>query len=921
MPKSSGSVALPTGTVTFLFSDIEGSTQRWEQNREAMDAAVKRHDALMQSVSQQHNGYVFKTVGDAFCVAFARVSDAVATAIDAQRALKAEDFSAVDGLPIRMALHTGEASERNGDYFGPAVNRVARLLGIGHGGQVLISGTATDLLQGVLPPQSSLRDLGQHRLRDLSRPEQVYQLVASGLPDAFPQLRSLDVLPNNLPRQATSFIGRDEVLAEIKALLGKSQLVTIVGTGGVGKTRAALQIGADLLDGSGDGVWFVDFAPLAGAEYVVPEIALVLNVQPQQERSLLDQVRLYLKNKRLLLILDNCEHVVDEASRVVAAILNDCAQVKVLATSREGLNTRGEQAYRMPSLSLPSLEEHPNAEEALRYGAVALFVERASAADARFSFTDDKAAIVTDICRHLDGIALAIELAASRVTILSVKQLSQRLDERFRLLTGGDRAALPRQQTMRAAIEWSYELLSEAEKTLFRCLSIFRGGWTLEASAAVCSDETLDEFSMLEKLSSLASKSLVVVEIAAESQRYRLLESLRQYGLEWLKQRGEFDALARRHAEYFAQRGQLLNDMWSTVPELVWLGQVDAELDNIRAALEWSLTQRNNALLGAALAENLWPFWMSRSGKEGKRWLETAQFAIDPVAQPALNLALSLAMTRMITILEARRDVLPATERALTAARAFGDERMLARATFYHGEALVYLNRLDEAETLLNEALELARRLGDRYRTASTLQELGELNRRRGKLDCARKLMLEAFQWCDATLVWRNGAVALLEFSYLEKLEGNLSRAVELAHEARKICGQLKDRTVSPIADKDLALYLIELDRLDEARLHARSALQVSYDEGLISVTPLAIETLAGLAIRQGGFERGARLMGYAQAALIQLGRDPDALERRDMEWLTQPLRDHFGPDTLEKLAAEGAAWSEDRAVEEALKL
>src|SRR6202011_2491721 len=444
--------SLPTGTVTFLFTDIEGSTQRWEAHRAEMARAVARHDKLVHAVVAKHGGFVFKTVGDAFCVAFSDPENAVAAALDAQRALSSEDFSSVGGVRARMAIHTGTTQERDGDYFGPTVNRVARLLAIGHGGQVLVSGTATDLLQGSMPAQASLRDLGEHQLRDLAFPEQVYQLVAPGLADIFPALRSLGALPNNLPRQATAFVGREQELADIKALLAKSQVVTLVGTGGVGKTRTALQVAADLLDGTGDGVWLVDLAQVSG-DYVAATIAQVFNLQAQAGRDPLDDVRAYLKNKRLLLVVDNCEHVIGEITRVVAAIVKDCPRVVVLATSREGLNVHGEQVYRLPSLSVPPPGAVLSAEEALKRGAVALFVARASALYAQFSFTDDKAPVVADICRRLDGIALAIELAAARVTILNLKQLSQRLDERFRLLTGGDRTALPRQQTMRAAID------------------------------------------------------------------------------------------------------------------------------------------------------------------------------------------------------------------------------------------------------------------------------------------------------------------------------------------------------------------------------------------------------------------------------------------------------------------------------------
>ncbi|MBV8262917.1 MAG: adenylate/guanylate cyclase domain-containing protein, partial [Candidatus Eremiobacteraeota bacterium] len=591
MSQSSGasqraSPTLPSGTVTFLFTDIEGSTQRWESHRAEMESAVSRHDALLRTAVAAHGGVVFKTVGDAVCAAFARPQDALAGAVDAQRALDTEDFGAVGGLRIRMAVHTGTAQERDGDYFGPTVNRVARLLAIGHGGQVLVSGATAQLLHGVMPPQTSLRDLGEHQLRDLARPEQVHQLAATGLGEIFPTLHSLETLPNNLPRQATAFVGREHELTELKALLGKSQVVTIVGTGGIGKTRAALQVGADMLDGTGDGVWLVDLAQVVNDELVTSAIASVFELQPQPERKPLDDLCLYLKVKRLLLILDNCEHVVAEATRVVAAIVRACPNVVVLATSREALNVHGEQVYRMPTLSLPAHNGVLSAKDALTYGAIALFVARASALDAQFTFTDEKAPVVADICRRLDGIALAIELAAARVTILNLKQLSQKLDERFRLLTGGARTALPRQQTMRAAIDWSYELLSEAERTVFRRLSIFQGGWTLEAASAVCTDASLDEFAILDILTSLVNKSLVSVEFQADTQRYKLLESLRQYGIELLRDGREFDALARRHADFYAAHARQVSKRWRTMPDVAWTALVEMELDNVRAVLQ-----------------------------------------------------------------------------------------------------------------------------------------------------------------------------------------------------------------------------------------------------------------------------------------------------------------------------------------------
>lgn len=574
--------ARPTGTVTFVFSDIEGSTSRWDADRAAMALALARHDALMRATLESHDGYIFKTIGDAFCAVFATARNAIAAALDAQHALLKEDFSAVDGIRIRMAVHTGTADERDGDYFGPAVNRVARLLAIGHGGQVLVSGIAADLLQGEMPPESSLRDLGMHRLKDLGAPEHVYQLAAPDLQEIFPALRSVDELPNNLPRQLTSFIGRDHVIAEISALIDKHPLVTLVGAGGSGKTRCAIQVGAELLDGSGDGAWLADLAPISNNASVVNVAAQTLNVKEHADRALADTLVAFLKRKRLLLILDNCEHVIEQVRQLTAAILHECPDVHVLATSREPLNISGEATFRMPPLAIPPGSDGLFAEGVSRYGAVQLFVDRALLSNNRFAFTEENAPYVAEICRRLDGIPLAIELAAARVKVLSPQQLARKLDERFRVLTGGDRSALPRQQTMRALIDWSYDLLSNDERTLFRKLSIFAGGFTLETAAATCSDGDMDEIVVLDLLTSLVDKSLVQAEPHTDETRYRLLESTRQYAREKLLEAGEEHATARAHALCFAALGERLGAAYESTPDRLWLagGTGDGELSN-----------------------------------------------------------------------------------------------------------------------------------------------------------------------------------------------------------------------------------------------------------------------------------------------------------------------------------------------------
>ncbi|HZZ65501.1 MAG TPA: adenylate/guanylate cyclase domain-containing protein, partial [Candidatus Baltobacteraceae bacterium] len=449
---------LPSGTVTFVFSDIEGSTQRWETHRLAMQEAVQRHDVLMREAIEQRGGAVFKTVGDAFYAVFATAADAIAAALSAQRSLQAEDWSAIDGLRVRTSIHTGVADERGGDYFGSTVNRVARLLAIAHGGQIIVSGVTADLVQGQMPSQTTLHDLGAHRLKDLAYPEQVYQVLAPDLQRDFPPLRSLGALPNNLPLQLTSFVGRDEELAEIQELLSKTRLVTIVGSGGVGKSRTSLQVAADRLDAYPGGVWFVELAPLTDAELIATTVSTVLGVSVAPTQRPIDAVLIELRERTALLIFDNCEHLVAQTAAIVDAILHHCPHVTILTSSREGLGIAGESVYRMPSLRVPVAGDGITAASALQYGAVALFAERAAAVS-NFFLTDGNAAIVADVCRRLDGIALAIELAAPRLKVFSVDELDKRLSDRFRILTGGNRSALPRQQTLRALIDWSYDLL------------------------------------------------------------------------------------------------------------------------------------------------------------------------------------------------------------------------------------------------------------------------------------------------------------------------------------------------------------------------------------------------------------------------------------------------------------------------------
>jgi predicted ATPase/class 3 adenylate cyclase len=545
----------PSGTVTFLFTDIEGSTRLWERSQERMQSVLAQHDVLLREGIERQGGYVFKTVGDAFCAAFPAAPEALAAALSAQRALAREE--ALAALRVRMALHTGAAEERGGDFFGPPLNRVARLLAAGHGGQVLLSRATQELVRDSLPAGAFLRDLGEHRLRDLTRPEHIFQLTAPELPSEFPPLRTLELRLHNLPLQPTPLIGREKEVHEVTERLRRSEvrLLTLTGPGGTGKTRLALQAAAELVEEFEDGVFFVNLAPLTDPELVPSSIAQVLGVRETGGRSLPERLHEHLRERRMLLVLDNFEQVV-EAAPVVTALLAAAPRLKVLVTSRTALHLRGEKGYVVPPLSLPDPKQLPPLERLGQYEAVRLFIERALDVRGDFAVTDENAPAVAEICHRLDGLPLAIELAAARIRILSPEALLRRLENRLKLLTGGARDLPERQRTLQATIGWSHDLLSEAEKVLFRRLPVFTGGRTLEAIETVCDAEGELGLDVLEGVTSLVDKSLLRQEegIGGEP-RLVMLETIHEYAREKLEESGEGQEIRRRHAEFFLAPG------------------------------------------------------------------------------------------------------------------------------------------------------------------------------------------------------------------------------------------------------------------------------------------------------------------------------------------------------------------------------
>ncbi len=898
----------PSGTVAFLFCDIEGSTQRWERDRDAMAAALRVHDALVREAIESAGGYVFKTVGDSFCAAFAGSGEAVAAALAIHRALAATDFSAVDGLRVRLAIHAGTAEERDGDYFGPALNRVARLQSVAWGGQTILSAAAAELARPALPPEATLLDLGTHRLKDLAEPEPIAQLVVPDLPSEFPPLRSLDASRNNLPTQLMPLIGREDVVAQIGELVSAHRLVTIVGTGGIGKTRTALSVAASLVDRFSGGVWYVELAPVASGAQVAAQIATDLGLRETPGRTPLETVQLWLLSREALLLIDNCEQVVAEAAHAIDAILRRCPGTKILATSREPLGMYGEQVMRLPTLRVPPSDGSATgdgasgnpgaasltAEEALGYEAIALFVERARAADPNFVLTDAHASVVADICRRLDGIALAIELAASRVRLLTPPQLASKLDERFRLLTGGRREATPRQATLHAMITWSYELLEERERIVLERLAVFMGNWSLEAAADVCQDEALDEFETLDAIEALANKSLVAIEGDSDAKSYRLLESTRAFALLKLRERGAEREMRARHAAYALRVAEALDAGALETPSAAWERQaIDASAD-LRAAIAWALHAGNDVSLGISLVATLRWYWSGLAARDGQVEVRGALEAAERADVPRAVIArLELAAATIATVFADYPRQLAAAERALALLDAPEDRLDRAIATRAYAQALWHLGRGAEAKPVWEQALAEFRELDSKRLIALTLDSRGMQRLAEGDMLGARADLEEAIALAAEVGFERAQLFFDVNLGEIEFSLGNVGAAIALAERAVGRTYAMHEPATLAISWSNLGMYYSVEQRWNDAVRAARLSLSFARESDLKLYEVFAIQTMAQLAA---------------------LGAERGVTENAQYDRMVTVLIAGLAPGELEALRAGGATMTQEQA-------
>ena len=764
----------PTGTVSFLFTDIEGSASLAQAYPREFPALLARHHAILRQAIDANAGHVFQIVGDGFCVAFATASEALAAAIDAQRALQREVWAPV-AVRVRMGIHTGPAQAsgvRDGasGYIGYATLAFAqRVMSAAHGEQVLLSGSAAELVRPRLPTGAGLRDLGANRLKGWTDSEHLWQVVGPGLRHDFPPLWTLDAVPHNLPLPVTSFVGREEEIEELRHLVLATRLLTLTGAGGSGKTRLALEVAAGVLADFRDGVWLIELAPVADPALVPNIVAAVLGIREEEDRPLLATLLTYLRAKQALILLDNCEHLLKACATFAGAVLQASPGTRVLATSRESLGTGGELVWQVPTLRTPDPDARSSLAALEAYPSVRLFIERARFARNTFQATDADADVIAQICHQLDGIPLAIELAAARVKALDVREIARRLDDRFRLLTGGSRTALPRQQTLQALLDWSHELLPTAERILFRRLSVFAGGWALESAEAVCATEGIERSDVLELLTRLVEKSLVVLDVQGADPRYRMLETIRRYADGKRYEDRDGDHVRDRHLQHYSAQAEAAEQRFYHPDQRAWYLRIDAELENVRAAPEWSIAAADIEP-GLRLVMALHRYWYARQYcREAFDWLG----------------------------------------RLLAAQGSIGS-RSHAKALFVSSHLLTFFGDRAEARRLAEEGLRLSGVLGDQETIVNAGWMLGSLHDR----DAAARSYFEASLKLARAIGYTFGAMhCLTYYGRFEMLSGRYEAAIALLHEceveARKLGGDLDQLA-------DCRAYLAEIALLQD---------------------------------------------------------------------------------------------------------
>lgn len=898
---------IPSGEVTFLFTDVEGSTALWDRDADAMAAALEEHDRRIRTILDEHHGYVFTTAGDSFAASFESADDAVAAALEIQLALVEPAAGIV--LAVRIGVHSGSASARGGDYFGSAVNRAARLAGSAHGGQLVLSQATVDRLSDELPHGAGLLDLGTHRLRGLSEPERIHQVCHPRHARDFPRLRTVEGPGDNLPTQLTTFVGREREVDDVVQLLRQHRLVTLTGAGGAGKTRLALRVAEELLGDFPDGLRVAELGAISDADVLVDEIAQRFAVARVPGVQLVRSIAEALGSQRILLVLDNCEQIVSDVAALCRDLLTTCPDLHVLATSRERLGVAGEALFRVPSLSLP--EADATVEESLRHDAVRLFVERAKLVATSFELTGENRAAVVDICRRLDGIPLAIELAAARTRSLAPGQILDRLSERFRLLTTSDRAAVGRQRTLLGTIEWSHDLLHDDERRLFRRLGVFAADFALASAESVCAGDGLDEFDVTDLLVALVDKSMVSTESDDEgATRYVLLETLREFARARLRDAGEDGALDRRHAEHFAGRAEALQAQQRAGDLGGALRRLDRDEAEFRAALHHTLHSEQLTLTGRLVSGLGYLWYAGGQHREGLQWCDDL-FGLDPVLPDEIRAGALHSYGSLLAVMGRITEGIGVLDEQVAIRRKLGDPLRLGAALNNLGDLLNDVGEYVAAEAPLAEAIDCLRGAGESASLA--LSTLGSGRFQRGIHTHAEADYREALAEARRADHPYSIAVAMGGIGRCLAVSGAYDAARTQLVEARE---RFEELTAAPgMVDTDIFLGVAERG-LGNPRRAASHFLLALTDVGVHWYPDADHWTMQFAASVIGDRSTAAVLAGAARAAYDRSDVPQSVFVLDDLERLTAQLRSELEPEEFGRSFRSGERRSHQEAVE-----